>query len=454
MIELPFAGKLGASYSPQSSKEDMINMFSEIDAGRTQVIRRQRPGLTLVEADAAGTTPRGIEKLQGDYYLVVGSTFYKWVVSTSTLTTLGAINTASGPVTMATNNAGQIALCDGVDLWYYNGSSLTQVTESGFSPAGIASLGGYGIMQDSTTKGRFYTTALNDFSTISALDFANAESRPDDVVRIFVDRGEAWMFGEETTEVFRLSGTSFPLTKITGSEIERGCAAKHSVASDDNTIFWLGDDGVVYRADGYSPARISTHAVEREISALTDMSTGEAFFIQVDGNKFYTLRFPGYLTLQYNVATQLWNKCETYLCDDWQIVGSAGRSSKYVLTTAGICELDTSVNLDVSTIMRRVCVSPPVYNLGNRFTVFSYFLDCEVGRTTGDEPEVMLRVSRDGESWGNILTRGMGAIGEYKRRVMWRKLGTAREMQFEISMTDDAPFKIMGSGGLVVATNG
>ncbi|MCP5007892.1 MAG: hypothetical protein GY941_28750, partial [Planctomycetes bacterium] len=49
-VEIPFSGQLAESYSPQSSKETMINMFSEVDPGRTKIIRRQRPGLTLKEA--------------------------------------------------------------------------------------------------------------------------------------------------------------------------------------------------------------------------------------------------------------------------------------------------------------------------------------------------------------------------------------------------------------------
>lgn len=450
-IEIPFSNKLGESFSAQAGRETLVNMFAEADEGRSQIIRRQRPGLTLVESGAAGI-PRGIEKLQGSWWVVYGTTFAQW--DGTTLTSRGTLNTNTGPVTMATNNAEEIAVCDGLDLWSWDGSNFTQVTEDGWTPKGIESLGGYGIVHDAIEKGRFYTTALNDFTDVDSLDFANAEAKPDDVVRIIYNRGEMWMFGETTTEVFRLSGTAFPLAKVSASEMQRGCAAQFSVASDDNALFWLGDDYRVYRANGYSPERVSTHAVERRIADVPNKEDAQAFFIQVDGNKFYTLRFPGELTLQLNTATGLWNECSTFQYPDWQVVGSAGQSTEYVLTTAGICRLDTDVNKDVTTTMRRVCVSPPVYDLGKRFTVWDFMLDCEVGRTTGTEPKVMLEVSRDGEMFGNILTRAMGATGKYTRRVIWRKLGTAREMTFRISMTDDAPFKIMGSTGNITGSNG
>ncbi|MCP5007894.1 MAG: hypothetical protein GY941_28760, partial [Planctomycetes bacterium] len=315
-IEIPFSGQLAESYSPQSSKETMINMFSEVDPGRTKIIRRQRPGLTLKEA-LANTNARGIEKLQGTHWCVVDSGFYEWDEDTSTLTQRGTLSTITGNVTMASNNASpyQIAVCDGTDLWVWDTSTFTQVTENGWTPKDISSLAGFGIISDGVVKGRFYTTAWNDFSTVSVLDYANAEFNPDDLRRIFVDRAECWLFGHETTEIWRLSGSSFPLIKVTGSEMERGCIAKFSVASDDNSIFWLGDDGIVYRGDGYNPVRISTHSVERKIAKLTNAqkSTGQAFFINFDGHKFYTLRFAGLFTVQYNVSTQLWNECKTYL---------------------------------------------------------------------------------------------------------------------------------------------
>lgn len=451
MMEIPFSSQLAESFSPQSSKENLLNCFAEIDPGRAKIIRRQRHGLTLTDADAAGGG-RGIEKLQDNYWLVVGSTCYKWVESTTTLTTLGTINTSTGPVTISTNNAGQIAFCDGVDLWVWDDPTFSQVTESGWSPKGIESLGGYGIIHDSTTKGRFYTTALNDFTTVDSLDFANAEADPDDTVRIIVLLGEAWMFGKTTTEVYRLSGLSFPLAKVTGSEIQRGCAAQFGVAINDNSVFWLGDDLIVYRNNGYAAQRISTHTIERKIAAVATPSAAEAFFTELDGNKFFTLKFPGELTVQFNVTTGLWNQCKTYLQDDWQVVGSAGRSSKYILNSSGICLLDDSVNKDITTTMIRQAISPPLYDDGNRVTAHAYYLDCEVGRTTGTEPSMMLETSRDGESWGNILTRAMGAIGEYRRRVTWRNLGVAREWQFRVSMSDDVPFKIMGAGGNFTST--
>jgi hypothetical protein len=49
----------------------------------------------------------------------------------------------------------------------------------------------------------------------------------------------------------------------------------------------------------------------------------------------------------------------------------------------------------------------------------------------------MLRWSNDGGStWSNEHWRSIGQIGKYKNRVIWRRLGTARDRVFEVVFSD------------------
>jgi hypothetical protein len=64
----------------------------------------------------------------------------------------------------------------------------------------------------------------------------------------------------------------------------------------------------------------------------------------------------------------------------------------------------------------------------------------------GLDPQVMLRVSRDGgHSWGNELRASMGKIGEYTKRATFPPLGTARDFVFELSITDPVKRVIVGA---------
>jgi hypothetical protein len=69
-------------------------------------------------------------------------------------------------------------------------------------------------------------------------------------------------------------------------------------------------------------------------------------------------------------------------------------------------------------------------------------VECEAGvglsgSATGSDPQIMLRVSKDGgHSWGNERWRSMGKIGEYKQRAIWNRLGVARDWRFQLSISD------------------
>jgi hypothetical protein len=56
---------------------------------------------------------------------------------------------------------------------------------------------------------------------------------------------------------------------------------------------------------------------------------------------------------------------------------------------------------------------------------------------------ISLRWSDDnGHTWSNSYDRSFGEAGEYKTRVIWRRLGRARDRIFEISVTDPVPARI------------
>lgn len=442
MVELPFAVQKGDNGVTQNSRERLINMYAEPEvSGRSRIVRRQRPGLTLVQAQ--DDLKRGIARFENGHYFVARNKVFKW--DGSTLQQLGAINTSIGPVTFITDDSDNVLISDGTSAYHWDGTTLTNVV----TPTAVGTLefiDGFGVYNRPGTD-RFYISALNDLTDWDALDFATAESAPDPIIRVFVDRDELLLFGTKTIEVWRNTGAqAFPFGFNT--VLQRGCLAAMSVASEDNTLFWLGDDAIVYRLDGYRPARVSTHPIEELITDAPNKSEARAFIYTVDGHKFYTLTFPGYATVQYNIATGLWNTAQTFGHQDWEVVGGAGRAVDYYLINAGIVTLDASKNTDNGVTMERGGISAPVHDNGRRIRLPEFWLDAEVGR--GNDGQVMLQVSRNGEEFGNVRTRGLGALGQYRTRAVWRHLGQAREFSLKVTMTDDVPFKIMGTHGVVL----
>lgn len=58
------------------------------------------------------------------------------------------------------------------------------------------------------------------------------------------------------------------------------------------------------------------------------------------------------------------------------------------------------------------------------------------------EPQMRMEISRDGgKTWTYERSRSMGAIGEYNKRVIWRRLG--RSARFDVyRFTTSAPVKV------------
>ena len=131
---------------------------------------------------------------------------------------------------------------------------------------------------------QFVISALNDALTYDPLDIATAEGSPDDLIGLIVDHREVQFYGKHSIEIWYNSGAAdFPFERQGNAFIERGCLARDSIIKIDNSVMFVGDDRIVYRLDGYSPIRISTHALEADIASATDFW---AFSYTQEGHKY------------------------------------------------------------------------------------------------------------------------------------------------------------------------
>jgi hypothetical protein len=146
------------------------------------------------------------------------------------------------------------------------------------------------------------------------LDFASAEGKPDNIISVVADHREIWTFGEESVEIWTDSGAqAFPFERIPGALIEQGCAAQESTLQADNSIFWLGADsrgqGVFWRASQYTPTRVSTHAIEYQLSKMPLLSDCIGYAYQEQGHTFCVWTFPtGDKTFVYDCSTTFWHE--------------------------------------------------------------------------------------------------------------------------------------------------
>jgi hypothetical protein len=361
------------------------------------------------------------------------------------------------------NNLTQVMIVDSADYrgYIYTPSTTTfaQITHVDWPTASQAVYqDGYFIVMKPDTD-EFYISANEDGTTWDAADFIRAEGSPDLGVALVSEKRELWYFQEATTEIFYNSGdATFPFERIQGAYMNMGCAAAFSVASLDNSLFWLGRDkrgrNIVLRASGYTPQRISTHPLEYQIESYSDVSDAFAYAYQQEGHTFYVLTFPtGNATWVYDASTGLWHERQSFdgltdrrhlancysFCFNKHLVGSWQDGNLY--------ELDLDTYDDNGQMIKRIRAGQHMHNDRKRVFYHKFELDMEFGvgldgGAQGEDPQAMLRFSDDGgHTWSNEKWASFGKIGERKKRVFWRKLGQSRDRIFEVKITD--PVKVV-----------
>ena len=476
-MKTPILGSAYVARSVNAADNRCVNLFPEIvpEAGKSPAYLQRAPGLRLLTT--VGTGPiRGVSSFDGNLYVVSGEQLFK-LDSSYTATVLGTVSGATGPVSMANNGIQLFVACNGPSF-VYNSSTLAfgQITDPDFPGAlTVSFLDGYFVFIEPNSQS-VWVTALNDPTSIDPLDFASAEGDPDNLVSSIVNQSQVWLFGTNSVEVWYNSGNAdFPLQRIQGAFNEIGCAATFSVAKMDNGLFWLGQDargtGMVYRANGYTGQRISTHAVEWQIQQYDTISDATAYTYQQDGHSFYVLNFPSAnTTWVYDAATQAWHEragfvngeftrhraeCQTFF-NNSVTVGDYQNGNLYAF------DLDVYADHDrVQKWLRSWRALDTGQNNLRRTAQHSLQLDCESGvgleNGQGDNPQVMMRFSDDGgHTWSREQWSGMGRIGQYYKRVFWRRLGMTlklRDRVYEISGTDPVKIAIMGAELILSGTN-
>ena len=453
---------VGPSYSLQTRKASVqrcVNlMLRAIEPGNEKggYYLQQVPG--LVRFAALGAEIRGAVVIGARLFVVAGSTLYE-VSAAGVGTSRGTLNTTTGAVDMA-YGVTQLVVVDGASGYVLRlaTNAFAQITDPDFyGSARVGYVDGFFIFIRPDSQ-QFYISAIDDAADLDGLDFASSESSPDDITAALVTQRELWLFGEITTEVWYNAGTAgFPFARVQGVTIEVGCIAPASAQKLDNSVFWLGQDnngaGMVWRADGYKPSRISTHAVEEAIRASGNMAGASAYCYQQNGQSFYCLNVPGLTsTWVYDASVGQWHeRCESaggVLSQFRGKVHAYAHGKTLIGDAAGhLYSLDPEAFTFDGAVIHRERTSPHSTSRARKRVFFHWLrLDVETGVTPqGTNPVIELQFSDDGgATWGNWLPRSVGAVGEYGMQVRWHRLGQAYDRVWRIRCTDNCQTSLIG----------
>jgi len=434
------------------------------------------PGLT--QHTSSGNKTRGSVEIN-DRAFMVGSGNLDEIPSTAgPSTNLGNVDDDGNPVSMtAYGNQVLIASAGVAYVLDLTTNVVTPVADlAGVDVSVVDFCDGFFIVLITDTN-TFRISALFDATTWDPLDEAVISVFPGNLIGLKVDHREIWVWGKLAATVYGNSGDAdFPFDVLpSASVIEGGLAAKDTPTKLDNTIFWLGRDtrgrGIVWKASGYTPSRVSNHAVEFAISQYSDIQNAVGYGYQDQGHSFYVLHFPTAEVLPhkttsatwvFDVATGLWHQrgfWDTLLADyeahhSWNHVFAFNKHLVGDWSSGILYEMSIDFVDDNGDLIRRARRAPHISD-EQKWAFHSQmqvFLESGLGPVpslldgagVARAPAANLRWSDDGgHTWSNDYATGAGQSGDYKARVIWRRLGRSRDRVYELNVSDPIPWRII-----------
>src|ERR1700691_5770317 len=475
MAQFGLCGGTYTSESPQIDAEEVFNWYAEVPestGAKTPIALLPTPGKSVF-CTLSGPSVRGLFPFQGMLFAVSGATFYQ-ISASGTKTVLGTVQSDNNPISWAAG-PNQIAFTSagGLYVWNFTTRVFIQVPITTlFAPTvlQIVYLDGFYVILFANSDA-FQISNPDDATTWPVINVGEVSVYSDNVVGMIAAYRQIGFYGPKRSAFYYDAGAPLvPILPASGAFIEQGCAAPFSLCFMDNSIFWLGQDergaGILWRANGYTPQRVSTFACEYAWSKYTTIADAIAYTYQEEGHTFLVLYFPtANATWVYDAATQLWHRrgfwsggfytadrsrCFAYafnmrLVGDWAS-GNVYQQSIQIATDFGNPILSTRISPTLTTELDRM------YH-------HRVQLDCEVGLGPDQKDgagndqaqQIFMSFSNNcGKSWSNQQARSLGKVGEYEHRVYWDRLGQSRQRTYKFTTT--ARLRI--ANGYVRATPG
>jgi hypothetical protein len=449
MRYVPAIGPSGAVADRKTSIQRSINLYlNEVESPGEDKVATLESAPGYASYLTMPGTIRGSYNADGRWFVVAGTTLYEIVsgaaVSRGTVLTGDFVSMRHGQaqLVLAMGSIGYV--------FQLNTNTLLQITDADYLGSDwVETMDGYFIFATPGTD-QFQISAIDDASTIDALDFSSADIAPDLIVTHRVMKRELYIFGTTSTEIWINSGdATFPFARYNATPIDVGAVGLRSVARAADSLVWVGQTdkgkGYVYLMEGHQPRRISTRAVEEALATSTDLTECKVWGYQTSGHEFVGISAPGMETdWVWDAASRNWHERGKLAGVSWAPLGldhyTVVDGQLYACAAAEIYRVSRDYRTAGSSPLIRErtwphLVSPSLDDVSYR--------QLEVACTTGTGGNITLEVSNDGGAvYGAPLLRSLGATGRRMQRVRWHMLGSARDRVFRLRCADDVDLTI------------
>lgn len=395
-----------------------------------------RPAEGIVQNGTGPGVSRGATNWRGTLYRVLGTKLCT-VSKTGAVTVLGDVG-GTGSVRM-TYGFDRLAIASGGKLFYWDGATLTQVTDADLgNVVDVNWIAGYYMTTDGTN---LVITELNDPTAVNPLKYGSAESSPDPILAVDELRNEAYAFGRYTIEVFsNVGGNFFPFQTIPGAQIAKGVIGTRMYCGLGNTFSFTGsgqgEAPAVYKVVPGDVEKISTREIDEILLTYSEsvLSACEMECRVDKSHQWVLIHLPDRCLVYDTMASKQVGEHIWFTLDSGVMTPSAYRGRHFVWcydqwnvadptsTALGVCSDAVAshygqvIGWEVGTLM--------LYNEGNGAIVHELELVTLPGRAAfGDDPVVWTSWSKDGRVWSAERPKRTGKIGETLKRLLWRAQG-------------------------------
>lgn len=464
-----FVGGAGVAAAVSGSNEETINLYVERlpKSGTNEAALLPTPGFQAWGVALDIGTRALVSIANARLFAVIGSGLWEFA-STGAATKRGTVAADVNPAQFAYNGVigGQLGIVSGGNVYAYD---LTANTLSGPYLTGgythLAYASGFGLAFNRTT-GKVNLSALNNLTVWSAAQFFQRSLFADPWQCMFVDQNNlVWLIGTDSFEVWYNTGQGTqPWAPLSGLVGVLGIVGPYAYVTAQTGNAWLGRNqagqGLLVMTHGGPPESLSSPAMASAVATYSrtgGLADTELVHHQTDAHVFTNLTFPRGGTWTYDHVEQSWSRRGRWqpATNQYEIwpprchVMAFGKHLTGDRTTGTIAEMDTAfaTELDGRGI-RRLRRAPALLSEKRRAPIdqIELLMDVGLGLQSGQgaPPTALLRVSDDGgRTWSNELRASTGAVGAYRTRVYWTRLGLFQDAVAELTYSDPVPFRVV-----------
>ena len=320
----------------------------------------------------------------------------------------------------------------------------------------VAALGQRLLVNDTDNPGNVRWSDIGEgvWSTWPAANATNADARPDDIVGIYENGQEAFVFGETTTQVYGVGTDAlFPFEAI--NAIDGGLGAPYAVARKDGSFFLLDERRAIVRTDGRSREYIDAE-FGRALRGFSTISDCFAYYDSSEQRQQIVFCFPTVgAVYARDLTSNRWTERAYYsgsytrarfpitAATYWPATGQYIYGSS--LTAGGLLKNDLDYRADMGGTVPIVCERMTGWHDHGSFEwKRSRGLRIVLRRGTaaqGATPSALeIRVQNDGDAWSDWEQLSVGAPDDYETVLDVRLGGVFRRRRYHLRYagSDDA----------------